>query len=172
VIILETERLVIRELDAARDAEFVFELLNAPKFIKYIGDRGVRSVEQARDFIENRYRRSYQDHGFGLYAVDVKADSIQVGICGFVKRDTLPEPDLGFAFLPQFEGRGFGFESADAVLRYGRIDLGITTVLAITSPDNEISGKLLEKLGFRFERLIEMPDGEVLRLYQNGDTGE
>jgi len=172
VIILETERLVIRELDAARDAEFVFELLNTPKFIKYIGDRGVRSVEQARDFIENRYRRSYQDHGFGLYAVDVKADSIQVGICGFVKRDTLPEPDLGFAFLPQFEGRGFGFESADAVLRYGRIDLGITTVLAITSPDNEISGKLLEKLGFRFERLIEMPDGEVLRLYQNGDTGE
>jgi len=172
VIILETERLLIRELDAARDAEFVFELLNTPKFIKYIGDRGVRSVEQARDFIENRYRRSYQDHGFGLYAVDVKADSIQVGICGFVKRDTLPEPDLGFAFLPQFEGRGFGFESADAVLRYGRIDLGITTVLAITSPDNEISGKLLEKLGFRFERLIEMPDGEVLRLYQNGDTGE
>jgi len=172
VIILETERLVIRELDAARDAEFVFELLNTPKFIKYIGDRGVRSVEQARDFIENRYRRSYQDHGFGLYAVDVKADSIQVGICGFVKRDTLPEPDLGFAFLPQFEGRGFGFESADAVLRYGRVDLGITTVLAITSPDNEISGKLLEKLGFRFERLIEMPDGEVLRLYQNGDTDE
>ena len=172
MIILETERLVIRELDAARDAEFVFELLNTPKFIKYIGDRGVRSVEQARDFIENRYRRSYQDHGFGLYAVDVKADSIQVGICGFVKRDTLPEPDLGFAFLPQFEGRGFGFESADAVLRYGRIDLGITTVLAITSPDNEISGKLLEKLGFRFERLIEMPDGEVLRLYQNGDTDE
>ena len=172
MIILETERLVIRELDAARDAEFVFELLNTPKFIKYIGDRGVRSVEQARDFIENRYRRSYQDHGFGLYAVDVKADSIQVGICGFVKRDTLPEPDLGFAFLPQFEGRGFGFESADAVLRYGRVDLGITTVLAITSPDNEISGKLLEKLGFRFERLIEMPDGEVLRLYQNGDTGE
>ena len=172
MIILETERLLIRELDAARDAEFVFELLNTPKFIKYIGDRGVRSVEQARDFIENRYRQSYKDHGFGLYAVDVKADSIQVGICGFVKRDTLPEPDLGFAFLPQFEGRGFGFESADAVLRYGRIDLGITTVLAITSPDNEISGKLLEKLGFRFERLIEMPDGEVLRLYQNGDTGE
>jgi len=172
VIILETERLLIRELDAARDAEFVFELLNTPKFIKYIGDRGVRSVEQARDFIENRYRQSYKDHGFGLFAVDLKADSIQVGICGFVKRDTLPEPDLGFAFLPQFEGRGFGFESADAVLRYGRVDLGINTVLAITSPDNEISGKVLGKLGFRFDRLIEMPDGEVLRLYQNSDMGE
>jgi len=172
VIILETERLLIRELDAARDAEFVFELLNTPKFIKYIGDRGVRSVEQARDFIENRYRQSYKDHGFGLFAVDLKADSIQVGICGFVKRDTLPEPDLGFAFLPQFEGRGFGFESADAVLRYGRVDLGINTVLAITSPDNEISGQVLGKLGFRFDRLIEMPDGEVLRLYQNSDMGE
>ena len=172
MIILETERLLIRELDAARDAEFVFELLNTPKFIKYIGDRGVRSVEQARDFIENRYRQSYKDHGFGLFAVDLKADSIQVGICGFVKRDTLPEPDLGFAFLPQFEGRGFGFESADAVLRYGRVDLGINTVLAITSPDNEISGKVLGKLGFRFDRLIEMPDGEVLRLYQNSDMGE
>lgn len=168
MIILETERLVIRELDAARDAEFVFELLNTPKFIKYIGDRGVRSVEQAGDFIEKRYRQSYRDHGFGLYAVDLKPDSISVGICGFVKRDTLPGPDLGFAFLPQFEGCGFGFESADAVLRYGREELGITTVLAITSQDNEVSGKLLGKLGFRFERLIETPDDEVLRLYQNG----
>jgi RimJ/RimL family protein N-acetyltransferase len=169
VIIFETDRLIIRELDSARDAEFVFELLNTPKFIKYIGDRGVRSVEQAADFIENRYRRSYCDHGFGLYAVDLKADAVPVGICGFVKRDTLPDPDIGFAFLPEFEGCGYGFESAQAVLQYGRDVLGITTVLAITSQDNEVSGKLLEKLGFGFSRLVDMPDGEVLRLYESSD---
>jgi len=166
VKILETERLTLRELISADDAEFVFALLNAPKFIQYIGDRGVRSVEQAREFIENRYRQSYSDHGYGLYAVELKTDSTAVGMCGFVRRDTLPGPDLGFAFLPEYEGKGYGFESAKAVMGYGRKTLGFTTVLAITSQDNEVSGKLLEKLGFRFDRLIESGD-ETLKLFSS-----
>ena len=173
--ILETERLSLREMSSAGDAEFILELLNTPKFIKYIGDRGVRSFEQARDFIEARYLQSYREHGFGLYAVELKPENALtkvrasaqelIGICGFVKRDELPDPDIGFAFLPEFEGKGYGFESAEAAIRYGRHVLGFSRLLAITSQDNEISGKLLEKLGFAYERIITMPDGEELKLF-------
>lgn len=163
VRILETERLVIRELDSAVDAETIFELLNTPKFLRYIGDRGVRSVEEARDFIENRYRQSYRDHGYGLYAVELK-DGTAIGMCGFVRRDTLPGPDIGFAFLPEFEGQGYGVESAAAMMEYGREVLGFGEVLAITSLDNHASGHLLEKLGFRFVEEISS-GGEKLRLY-------
>ena len=151
-------------MNSAIDAEFVFELLNTPKFIKYIGDRGVRTVEDASDFIDNRYRVSYRENGFGLYVVERKNDGVSVGLCGFVKRDTLPGPDIGFAFLPEFERLGYGIESANAMMKYGRETLGFTTVLAITSLDNDASGKLLEKLGLRFERLIESGD-ETLKVF-------
>ena len=162
--ILETERLIIRELRTADDAEFVYALLNTPKFIKYIGDRGVRSPEDAAGFIESRYRLSYRDNGFGLYVVEQKSDGVAVGLCGFVRRNTLPGPDIGFAFLPEFEGRGYGFESAAAMMKYGRDTLGFTRVLAITSLDNAASGRLLKKLGFTFEQLIE--NGvETLKLF-------
>ena len=162
--ILETDRLILRELRTSEDAEFVYELLNTPKFIKFIGDRGVRSSEEAAGFIENRYRVSYQNNGFGLYVVARKKDGVSVGLCGFVKRDTLPGPDIGFAFLPEFEGFGYGYESADAMMKYGRETLGFTQVLAITSLDNDASIGLLEKLGFKFEKLIEN-DNETIKLF-------
>lgn len=162
--ILETDRLILRELDSVVDAEFMFELLNSPKFIKYIGDRGVRSVEQARTFIETRYQPSYELHGYGLYTVERKEDGKQVGICGFVRRDSLPGPDIGFAFLPEYERNGYGYESAAAIMNYGRDVLGIDQVLAITTSDNEASGRLLEKLGFGFAELIESGK-ETLKLY-------
>jgi len=163
--VLETDRLILRETNSAIDAEFVFELLNTPKFIKYIGDRGVRTVEDASDFIDKRYRVSYRDNGFGLYVAERKNDGVPVGLCGFVKRDTLPGPDIGFAFLPQYEKQGYGFESAKAVLDYGRETLGFSHVLAITSQDNAVSGKLLQKLGFAFDRILATPDGEELKLF-------
>ena len=174
----------MREIDSAIDAGFIFELLNTPKFIQYIGDRGVRSVEQARDFIENRYRASYREHGYGLYSVETRFSQFEmlgtseqkrravltankpIGICGFVRRDSLPGPDLGFAFLPEYERKGYGFESAKAVLEYGRDHLAFTTVFAITSQDNDVSGKLLEKLGFTLERIYTSPDGEDLKLFE------
>ncbi|MEO7540158.1 MAG: GNAT family N-acetyltransferase [Pyrinomonadaceae bacterium] len=164
--ILETDRLRLRELDADQDAGFVFELLNTPKFIKYIGDRGVRSDVEAAEFIDTRYRQSYRDHGYGLYAVELRSSEFkrQIGMCGFVRRDTLPAPDLGFAFLPDFEGQGFGYESARAIMHYGRESLKFERVLAITSLDNDVSGSLLEKLGFNFESLIEN-GAETLKLY-------
>ncbi len=172
--ILETERLTLREI-VESDAEFMLDLLNQPSFIKYIGDRNVRTPEQAREFIESRYRKSYRDNGFGLYAVELKSEAASeeipnrvVGICGFVKRDSLPDADIGFAFLPQFEKRGFAFESASAVMNYGREVLGLKRVVAITTQDNESSGRLLEKIGFKFEGLITQPhDTEELKLFSS-----
>ncbi|MEP6944868.1 MAG: GNAT family N-acetyltransferase [Acidobacteriota bacterium] len=162
--ILETERLVLREMEAARDAAFICELLNSPKFIKYIGDRGVRSADDASDLIEDRYRQSYRDHGYGLYAVELKTENTSIGICGYVKRDTLPLPDIGFAFLPKFERKGYAFEAASATLQFGRDVLGMTNILAIVSPSNAASAALLRKLGFRPDRQIDS-GGEVVDLY-------
>ena len=159
----------------------MLDLLNQPSFIKYIGNRSVQTIEQSRKFIENRYRKSYADNGFGLYAVELKAEfcplahvhlsdpEIQnpvIGICGFVKRDTLPDADIGFAFLPQFCGKGYALESAAAVMKYGREKLHLKRVLAITTQNNESSGKLLGKLGFKFEGLIKQPPDTVeLKLF-------
>ena len=161
--ILETERLNVREITES-DAEFILDLLNQPSFINNIGDRGVRNVEQAEEFIENRFRASYGKFGFGLYTVELKETGAPIGICGFVKRDYLPDADIGFAFLPQYERRGYGFESASAMLDYGRETLGFEKVAAIVSPHNEASAKLLEKLGLHFEKMIK-PDTEELKLF-------
>ena len=152
-------------MDSAVDAEFGLEILNSPAFLKYIGDRGVRDLADARDFIDNRYRQSYREHGYGLYAVELKKEGVSVGMCGFVKREGLANPDLGFAFLPQHEKNGYGFESAAAVMTYGRETLKFGEVMAITTQDNDASGRLLGKVGFVFDRLIEMPNGEILNLY-------
>lgn len=168
--VAETERLVIREVEE-RDAAFMNELLNSPGFLKYIGDRGVRSDEDARIFIRDRYRKSYADNGYGLYAVLLKANGEPVGISGFVRRDSLPGPDLGFAFLPDYEGKGYGNESALAVLKFGREKLGFDRVLAITTLDNQASIRLLEKLGFIFNEVITGTDGERLNLFSSELNG-
>jgi ribosomal-protein-alanine N-acetyltransferase len=170
--ILETQRLILREMDSAIDAEFVFELLNSEGFIKYIGDRGVRSLDDARDFIETRYRQSYRDHGYGLYTVELKSNGKQVGICGFVRRDSLPGPDIGFAFLPEHEGNGYGYESGSAIMEYGSEKLDFDEVLAITTLDNTPSMKLLEKLGFSLLRVTNTPQGERLNLFSSRPVQE
>lgn len=165
MIVLETKRLILREMIKTDDA-FVLDLLNQPSFIKNIGDRNVRNLEQAREFIETRYRKSYADNGFGLYAVVLKETSETIGMCGFVKRDGLPDADIGFAFLPQFEKKGYAFESAEAVMEYGKNNLNLERVLAITSQDNESSMKLLKKIGFKFDRLITLPnDTEEINMF-------
>ncbi|MEJ7622714.1 MAG: GNAT family N-acetyltransferase [Pyrinomonadaceae bacterium] len=161
--ILETERLVIREV-TIDDAAFILELLNTPKFLKYIGDRGVRDLDGARVYISDRYLASYRDNGYGLYGVVEKAGGTLIGACGFVRRETLSAPDMGFSFLPEYEGQGYGFESANAVMKYGRRTFGFTTVLAITSLDNDASGRLLSKLGFTLDREIEI-GGDTLKLF-------
>ena len=157
--VLETERLALRRL-SADDAEFIVELLNQPSFIRNIGDRGVRTNEDAVRYIQNGPVASYQRFGFGLYLVELKDTAIPIGICGLLKRETLEDVDVGFAFLPQFWSRGYAVESASAVLKHGRNVLGIDRIVAITSLDNHGSIKVLEKIGLKFERLMKLSEVE------------
>jgi RimJ/RimL family protein N-acetyltransferase len=165
VIVLETERLILRKL-STDDAEFVLELLNEPSFLRYIGDRDVRNLEDAAQYILNRLVTSYERNGFGLYLVELRESGIPIGISGLVKRDTLPDADIGFAFLPAYWSQGYAVESAAAVMNYAREVLGLTRILAITSLDNEASAKLLGKIGLRFERMIKLSeDAEEVKLF-------
>jgi RimJ/RimL family protein N-acetyltransferase len=156
VIICETERLVLREL-TLDDAPFILRLLNDPAWLEFIGDRGVRTVEAAREYLETRILKMYCDHGLGLWLVETKDEKTPAGICGLLKRDTLIDVDLGYAFLPEFRARGFAYEAGLASLVYGRTQLGVHRIVALTAPKNLRSIALLEKLGLRFEHTIAFP---------------
>ena len=163
--VLETERLGLHHL-TADDAEFILRLLNEPSFLRYIGDKKVRTLDDARAYILGGPVQSYRDNGFGLYRVERKQDGIPLGICGLIKREGLPDPDVGFAFLPEYWNRGYALEAATAVMTFARDTLGMTRILAITSPDNEASEKLLKKIGLRFERLTRLSDdAEEVKLF-------
>jgi len=149
---LQTERLIIRRL-TDEDAPFILTLLNEPSFLQYIGDKKVRNLDDARQYIRTGPAASYERHGFGLCLVQLKDSLTPIGMCGLLKRDELPDPDVGFAFIPDFWNKGFAFEAASAVLRDGRERLRLTRILAIVNPDNDASIKLLQKLGLKFERL-------------------
>jgi RimJ/RimL family protein N-acetyltransferase len=161
---LETARLRMRPL-AFDDAPFVVELLNEPSFLRYIGDNGVRSTEDACRYLREGPLAMYERVGFGLLAVERKDSGGPIGICGLLKRDTLPHLDLGFAFLPRAWAQGFAFESAAGVLADAAANRGLTRVLAITSLDNAASMGLLAKLGFRDEGTVRlMPEADEVRL--------
>ncbi|MCB0290160.1 MAG: GNAT family N-acetyltransferase [Calditrichaeota bacterium] len=162
---LETSRLIICHL-APDDAPFILDLLNQPSFLQYIGDRGVRTLEDARNYIQKGPISSYERYGFGLFLVKLKDGDIPAGICGLLKRDTLPDVDIGFAFLPQFWSQGYAYESAAAVMSYGKNALGLKRIVAITQPDNIGSIRLLEKLGLRFEQMVRLAEDDVkLKLF-------
>ncbi|MEP6793901.1 MAG: GNAT family N-acetyltransferase [Saprospiraceae bacterium] len=156
---IETERLIMRHFDVSA-APFIVELLNSKGWLEYIGDRNVRTVEQAEAYLLNGPIKSYTDHGYGLSLVSLKEGDIPIGACGLLKRDYLDTADLGFAFLPEYTGQGYGYESAAAVLTYAEQELQKSPILAFTVPHNEASIKLLEKLGFRFEKVFTMPGEE------------
>jgi [ribosomal protein S5]-alanine N-acetyltransferase len=156
VHIATTERTQLRELEQT-DAAFMVALLNQPSFLHFIGDRGVRTEEAAASFIESRYRQSYRDHGYGLYLVELRDSGTPIGICGFVRRDGLDGPDLGFAFLPEFEGRGYAYETSVAALEYARTRFDLSTLLAIVQPDNVRSHRLVARLGFRSTGVTTLP---------------
>jgi RimJ/RimL family protein N-acetyltransferase len=150
---LETVRLRIRRMTEA-DAPFIVDLLNDPAFLRFIGDKKVRTLEDARRYIVEGPIASYARFGFGLDVVTLKADDTPIGICGLLKREQLPDPDIGFAYLAAYCGVGYGREAAEACLSRAP-----ARILAITSPDNQASIRLLEKLGFRFERLTALSEG-------------
>ncbi|HEX9773268.1 MAG TPA: GNAT family N-acetyltransferase [Steroidobacteraceae bacterium] len=157
--VLATERLNLRHLTTDDDA-FVLELVNDPSFIRNIGDRGVRNLADARQYVLNGPVASYEKFGFGMYLVELKESGVPIGMCGFVKRDWLAEVDIGFAFLPQFWSKGYALESAAATKAYGREVLGLERIVAITSPDNVDSIRLLEKIGLRFDGMVRPANEE------------
>ena len=163
--VAETERLRIRWLNAG-DSAFILELVNEPSWIQFIGEKGVKTLQDALRYIENGPVAMYKRAGFGLCMVELKEIGEPIGICGLIKREGLKDVDLGFAFLPRFWRKGYAFESASAVMGYGRKVLGLRRIVAILSPDNHRSSKLLEKLGFCLEGTVTLqPDDEELNLY-------
>lgn len=165
MIVLETARLILRHLNTG-DAPFILALLNEPSFLRYIGDKKVRNLDDARQYILNGPVAMYEKHGLGLYQVELKDTHTPIGMCGLLKRDELPEPDIGFAFLPDFWNQGFAFEAAAAVLNDARERLKLNRILAIVKPDNESSIKLLQKLGMEFERNVNMSaDRDNVKLF-------
>ena len=162
---LETERLSLRRV-TLDDADFMLDLWNDPAFIRNVGDRGVRTVEQAHEAMKSGALKLYADHGYGPYAMVLKSDGRRIGVCGLFKRDNLDHPDIGFSVLPGFCGIGYAGEAAFAVLAHAHDDLGIRKLTAIVSPDNAPSIGLIEKLGLSFVRMITMPgDDEEICLY-------
>jgi [ribosomal protein S5]-alanine N-acetyltransferase len=157
--ILTTERLRLRHLHAG-DAGFMLNLLNEPAYHRFIGDKGVRTLDEAAAFVRDKIAVSYDKNGFGLYLVELKDGAAPLGMCGLVNREGLDDIDIGFAFLEQFRGRGYAFESAGAILDYARDTVGLKRIVAITALDNTSSIALLEKLGFTFDKIIRIPGNE------------
>ena len=164
MIILETERLILRRL-TPDDAAFILELVNEPAWLEFIGDKNVHSLDDARDYILKGPVEMYERLGFGLYLVQLKQGTA-IGMCGLIKRPSLDDVDIGFALLSRFSGQGYAYEAAAAVMDYGKNVLGINRIVAITNPANQSSIKLLEKLGLQFEKKLRLSaDAPEVALY-------
>jgi ribosomal-protein-alanine N-acetyltransferase len=164
--IFETERLILRQF-TLDDAPFILELLNTPTWLQFIGDRNVHSVEDAENYLRNGSLKSYAENGFGFYAVIDKTETSDrtnqtIGMCGLIKRDSMPDIDIGFAFLPNLIGKGFGFEAASATLDYALNVLKIKRIIAIVNPENEKSVGLIKKIGMQFEEMIKFGESELM----------
>ena len=153
--ILETERLIIRHL-TQDDGEFIFELLNEPAFVRNIADRGVRTIDDAQAYILNGPVDSYAKNGFGLFAVELKETGLPIGVCGLIRRDVLPDVDIGYALLERYWNKGYAHEAAAAVLNYGYKTIKLKRIIAFITLDNAASAKVLEKIGLQFDRIIEV----------------
>ncbi|MGG4452890.1 GNAT family N-acetyltransferase [Brevibacillus porteri] len=154
--VLETDRLILR-WQTAEDADFVLKLMNEPSWIQFIGDRGLRTTEDARNYILNGAVAMYESHGFGLYLVELKEGNAPIGLCGLIKRDSLEDVDIGFAFLPTYWGKGYANEAASAVLAHGK-EVGLKRIVAITNLDNTSSANLLKKIGLQDKGMITLPN--------------
>jgi RimJ/RimL family protein N-acetyltransferase len=141
------------------DAAFIVALLTDPDWLRYIGDRGVRTTDDARRYLETGPMASYAAHGFGLYRVALRDSGVPIGMCGLLRRATLPDVDIGFAFLPDYRAQGYAFEAASATLAYARDTLDLPRIVAIVSPENAASIRLLQKLGMALEGTVQLSDG-------------
>ena len=157
--VIETERLTLRQM-TSDDAPFILQLLNDPAWLRFIGDRGVRTVEDAKRYILTGPVAMYERLGFGLCMTERKSDRVPMGICGLIKRDDLADIDIGFAFLPQFRGCGYGYEAALATMACGKNTLRLKRIVGITSPHNLSSITLLEKIGSKYECMVRFPKSD------------
>ncbi|WP_233079199.1 GNAT family N-acetyltransferase [Rheinheimera soli] len=165
MLICKTERLTLRELQLS-DAEFALGLYNDPSFLQHIGDKGVRTVEDAEQNLRQGAIASYAQHGYGMWLVENQQGQA-IGLCGLIKRDFLAETDLGYAYLPEFFGLGYAYEAAVAVLAYAAEQTALNTVVAIVSPANLASKALLKKLGFDQAGQVLVPDkNEMVDFYR------
>lgn len=158
--ILQTERLLIRQM-TQDDAKFILELLNSPKWIQFIGDRNIHTLEEAVEYIHTRVQPNYEALGFGFYLVERIADQVKIGNCGLTKRDGMEHADIGYSLLEKYEGNGYAYEATQAILKYGFEVHQLKHIEAITTPDNQSSLKLLNKLGLRYKRKTTLPGDEA-----------
>jgi [ribosomal protein S5]-alanine N-acetyltransferase len=165
-IILETANLSLREL-TLQDWEFTKRLVNSDGWLAYIGDRKVTDQATAEEYLRSRYIQSYADHGYSMWLVTEKASNEPIGMCGLIKRANLPDTDIGFAFLPEYAGKGYGKESAAAVIKYGFDTLHLTKIIAITMGENKPSRALCRSIGMKLEGETDF-DGEWLLVYARG----
>jgi RimJ/RimL family protein N-acetyltransferase len=157
--------LLLRQL-STEDADFILELLNEPSFIRNIGDRGVRTINDAISYILNGPVTSYVKNGFGLYLVKLKETNESIGMCGLIKRDTLEDVDIGYAFLPRFWSKGYAVEAARATKEYAKHVIGLNRIVAIVDPENEGSIRVLEKIGLNLEKMIRLSEDDIeLKLF-------
>ena len=164
--IFETERLLLRPTNGD-DAAFILELLNTPKWLHFIGDRNVKSLEDARDYINNKILPQFRQQGYGNYTVTRKSDGLKVGSCGLYNREGVDGVDIGFGFLPAYEKKGYGFESALKIKDMGINYFKLKQISAITNKENKASRDLLTKLGLQYVKVIQLPDSdEKLMLYR------
>ncbi len=163
--IIETERLLLREMNE-EDAPFMFDLLNSPGWLEFIGDRKINTLDDARNHINQKYISMYEKFGFGLWLVENKEDGISIGTCGLIKRPQLDDVDIGFAFMQEFTGMGYAYEAASATMKYGKERLNIDKIVAITVIENKRSIKLLNKLGLKFAGNAGFPDDEECILFE------
>ncbi|CAA7386396.1 GNAT family N-acetyltransferase [Chryseobacterium fistulae] len=162
----ETERLIIRPM-ALEDAAFIFDLYNRPKFLKYIGDRNIKTLSDAENYIENKFLPQFERLGFGNYLILTKDDNNKIGGVGIFEREGLEVVDIGFSLLDEFEGKGFAYEAAQKIKWIGMNEFGLKKISAITSKDNFSSQKLIEKLGLKFKNYVVLPnDNEELMYYE------
>lgn len=168
---LTTQRLLLLPFTLA-DATFIVQLLNSPGWLQFIGDRNVHSEDEAKAYLLSGPLKSYADHGFGLWRVELKESRTPIGMCGLLQRDYLENPDIGFALLPDYTGKGYAFEAANATLDHAARALNITTVSAIVQPDNTASVGLLHKLGMELRGTFKPPQStDELLLYGSVTIG-
>ena len=161
---LETERLVLKPL-TTDDSGFIFELYNSPKFIEFIGDRNIKTIQDAEQYIVTKFLPQLEKLGYGNYLVVKKSDNTKIGAVGIFQRDGLDVHDIGFSFLPEFEGKGYGFEAASKLLETAFSVFNLNTISAITTKENIASQNLIKKLGLQYQKTVQLPDGDKELLY-------